>query len=169
MAKVTKAVAVEDDDDDLELDELEDDEETTPAKKAKGKAKKAKPEDDIFGVRKLIELIEEETEKVYTPREIRTLLRKMAQDGKGRVERQIVAGNKTRYEWTGPTDPEVKRILKAVTGGEVEAGKKEALDKLKASQAAKKAKAPAKAEKGKKAKAVAPPDDEDEDEDEDED
>lgn len=144
-----KAAAVEDD---LDLEELDDETTEAPAK-----GKKA-AEDDIWGVRNgLIPLLKEKTGKDYTPREVRTLLRKMARDG-GRIDREIVAGNKSRYSWDGPNDPEVKAILKAVRGGEIEAGKKEALDKLKADKAAKtasKTEAPTK----KKAK---PPVDEDE-------
>lgn len=158
MAKKA-AKAVEPEDDDVELEEMDDEvEDEAPAK-----GKKAKADDDIWGVQSLIKLIKAKTGKDYTPREVRTLLRKMARDGKGRVEREIVAGNKSRYSWSGPDDPEVKRILKAVSGGEIEAGKKEALDKLKEQKAAKTAaKAEAPAKKGKK-KAAPPPDDEDDD------
>jgi hypothetical protein len=152
MATKRPAKAAPVDDDDLELEELDDESTEAPAK-----GKKA-AEDDIWGVRNgLIPLLKEKTGKDYTPREVRTLLRKMARDG-GRIDREIVAGNKSRYSWEGPNDPEVKAILKAVKGGEIEAGKKEALDKLKADKAAKtaaKTEAPAK----KKAK---PPVDEDE-------
>lgn len=151
--------AVEPDEDDVELEEMDDEvEDEAP----KGKSKKA--EDTIWGVQDLIKLIKAKTGKEYTPREVRTLLRKMARDGKGRIEREIVAGNKSRYAWSGPEDAEVKRILKAVGAGEIEAGKKEALDKLKeqkASKAAAKATPPAK--KGKKAAAPPPDDDEDDD------
>lgn len=152
MAK--KAVVVEDDEvEDVELAELEEaDEDETPAK-----AKKAE-EPAIWGVRNLIALIKEKTGKEYKPREVRTLLRKLARDGK-QIDREIVAGNKTRYAWTGPTDPEVKLILKSVKGGAIEASKKAALDKLKADKAARDAAA------GKGKKAVTPPADEDEDED----
>ena len=74
---------------------------------------------------------------------------------------EIVAGNKSRYAWSGPDDPEVKAILRAVKGGEVEAGKKEALDKLKEQKAAKAAaKGDAPAKKGKKTPPPADDDDE---------
>ena len=134
-------------------DEIEEVEEAAPAKEA---------EPEVWGVRDLIKLIKERTEKEYSPREVRTLLRKLAREGGG-VEREIVAGNKSRYAWEGPSDPEVKAVLKAVKGGAIEAAKKAALDKLKADKAAKNAaKAPAPA----KGKAAAPAaDDEDEDED----
>lgn len=150
MAKATKKAAPVEDD---ELEELEEETETAPAK-----GKKA-AEDTIWGVRDLIALIKEKFDKEYTPREVRTLLRKMARDG-GRIEREIVAGNKSRYAWSGPEDPEVKAILKAVKGGEIEAGKKEALDKLKADKA-KKAATETPAPKAKSKKAAPPADDDD--------
>lgn len=115
------------DDDDIE--ELADDEatDTAPTKS------------DIFGVAAVCDLIQRKFGRDYKPRELRTLLRKMAREKNARIEREVIAGNKARYEWTGPTDPEVIAILKAVKGGEVEAGRKEALDKLKERGAAKKA------------------------------
>lgn len=166
MVKKAPAAAVVEEDD-VELDEIgEVDEEEAPAAKAKGQAaaKAPKPEDNVWGVRALIALIKEKTDKGYNPREVRTLLRKLAREGGG-VEREIVAGNKTRYEWTGPEDPEVRAILKAVKGGAIEESKKAALDKLKADKAAKAAAKPAPAAKAKAKAAPAPADDEDEDED----
>ena len=137
---------------DLELEELDDEATEAPAK---GK----KAEDTVWGVRDLIALIKEKLDKDYTPREVRTLLRKMARDG-GRIDREIIPGNKARYAWEGPNDPEVKAILKAVKGGEIEEGKKAALDKLKADKAAKQA---AKGDTPKATKKAAkPPVDEDE-------
>lgn len=139
---------------DVELEELDDEATEAPAKGAKAA-------DDTWGVRDLIALIKEKTGKDYTPREIRTLLRKMAREDNARIDREIIAGNKARYSWDGPNDPEVKTILKAVKGGEVEEGKKAALDKLKADKAAKQAaKGDTPAAKGKKA--AKPPVDEDE-------
>jgi hypothetical protein len=166
MAKKAPAAAVVEEDD-VELDEIgevDDTEEAAPAKsKAKAAAKAPKPEDNVWGVRALIALIKEKTDKEYNPREVRTLLRKLAREGGG-VEREIVAGNKTRYEWTGPEDPEVRAILKAVKGGAIEESKKAALDKLKADKAAKAAAKPAPAAKAKaKSAPVADEDDEDED------
>ena len=164
MATRTKAKAAPvdevEDDEEVELEELDDEvEDEAPAK---GKAKKV-PADDVWGVRNLIELIKEKTGKDYTPREVRTLLRRMARDG-GRINREIIPGNKSRYAWNGPTDPEVKAILVAVKGGEIEAGKKEALDKLKADKAAKSAaKGDTPPAKGKGRKAPAPPADDDDD------
>lgn len=156
MATRKKVVEVEEiDEDEVELeeiDEVDEDEDEAPAK-AKKAAKAAEPE--IWGVRSLIELLKEKTGKEYQPREVRTLLRKLAREGGG-VEREIIAGNKSRYEWTGPTDPEVKAILKSVKSGAIETSKKEALDKLKADKAKKQAAAA-------KAKAAAEADDEDDD------
>lgn len=155
MAKATKAAKVEEVEDD-ELEELDDE-----ATESTAKGKKA-AEEEVWGVRNgLIPLIKEKTGKDYTPREVRTLLRKMARDG-GRIDREIVAGNKSRYAWDGPSDPEVKAIIKAVKGGEIEAGKKAALDKLKADKAAKTA-ATTEKPAGKAKKAAKPPVDEDDD------
>lgn len=140
--KVVEPEEVED-----ELEELEDDEATEAAPK-KGN------DDVVFGASDLAKLLSEKTGKNITARDLRTLLRKMARDG--RLDREITAGNRSRYSWSGPNDPEVKQIIKAVTSGELEQGKQEALAKLKAQKAerqAAKAKAAAAAErKAKKAK-----------------
>ena len=141
----TKAAAPVADDDDVEEVEEAD---TEPA------------EDAVWGVRDLIALVKAKTGKEYKPREVRTQLRSMARAGK--IDREIVAGNKTRYSWSGPDDPEVKAFLKEAKGGAIEANKKAALDKLKAD----KAKKTAAATKSTKATKTAPPADEDEDEDE---
>ena len=161
--KKTATVVVDDDDDEdvAELEDLDED-----ADDDDEPAKPAVPE--IWGVQQLRALIKEKTGKDYKPREIRTLLRKMAREDKT-IDREIVAGNKTRYSWSGPTDPEVRAVLKNVKGGAIETAKKAALDKLKSDKAKKNAaagevvkKASAKGTK----KAAPPPDDEDEDEDE---
>lgn len=142
-----------------EVEEIEEVEEAPANSKKAAPAEEA--EDEVWGVRSLIDYIEEKTGKKYNPREVRTLLRKLAREGGG-VNREIVAGNKSRYSWDGPGDPEVKAILKAVKAGGIEEGKKAALDKLKQDKAKKTAAAPAKAKK-----AAAPvADDEDEDDDE---
>jgi hypothetical protein len=163
MARKAPVTVVEDDDEveDVELAELEEvDEDEAPAK-AKGKTAKAAAEPEIWGVRNLIALIKEKTGKEYNPREVRTLLRRLARDGR-QIDRDVIAGNKSRYSWTGADDPEVRLILKSVKGGSIEAAKKAALDKLKTDKAAR----DAAAGKGKKAVAT-PTADEDEDEDED--
>lgn len=159
MATRKKVVEVEEiDEEEVELedfDEVEDEEEPPAKAKTKTKpAKKAEPE--IWGVRSLISLIKEKTGKEYNPREVRTLLRKLAREDGG-VDREIIAGNKSRYEWTGADDPEVKAILKSVKGGAIEKSKKEALDKLKSDKAKKTAAA------AKKKVAVDEDDDDDDD------
>ena len=160
MARKT-AAPVEVDEDEVELEEVEEVEAAAPAKGAK----EAEPE--VWGVRNLIALIKKRTGKEYNPREVRTLLRKLAREGGG-VEREIVAGNKSRYSWSGSKDPEVLAVLKAVEGGAIEKAKTDALAKLKADKAAKTAasqkETPAKGKGKAKAAAAAPADDEDEDE-----
>lgn len=168
-----KAAPVEEveDDEEVELEELDDEvdeDDDDEAPKSKKSTKKA--DDDIWGVQDLIKLIKKETGREYKPREVRALLRRMARDGKGRIDREIVAGNKSRYSWSGPDHPEVKAVLKAVKKNEIEDAKKEALDKLKADKAAKDAKATKSGKKGKKGKkAPKPPVDDDDDDESDED
>jgi hypothetical protein len=149
----------EDEDEDLELEELEDDdaEETQP------KSKKSKKSDDdvAFGAADLAKLLSERTGKNITARDLRTQLRRMAR--RGELDRDIVAGNKSRYSWSGPNDPEVKKIIKAVMSGEMEEAKKEQLAELKNRKAKKDA---AKGKKAKKKQEVVEDDDDDEDEDE---
>ena len=120
---------VEDEDTEDELDELEEDE-------VEDKPAKAAAQEVTFGVSDLAKLITEKYApegKKVTPRELRTLIRKMARDGKGRVVREITPGNRTRYDWPeGTKDPEVRAIIKAYRAGELEADKKEKLDALKA-------------------------------------
>lgn len=118
---------------DEELEELEEDEptETKPA------TKKSTSTDVTFGVRDLVALIKKKTGEDTDPRAIRTLIRKMARDESGRVNREIKAGNRERYDWSGPNDPEVLAIVEAFKGGELEVEKKAKLDKLKADKAAK--------------------------------
>lgn len=118
---------------DEELEELETDEveeEETPKKAA---------EEVVFGASDLAKLLSEGREKPITAREIRTLIRKMARDGSGRVNREIVAGNRSRYNWSGPKDPEVVAIIKAFNDGELEADKQAKLQALKDRKAEQKA------------------------------
>jgi DNA-binding HxlR family transcriptional regulator len=120
----------------------------------------------VFGASDLAKAATKLMGKEITARQVRVLLRKMARDG--RIEREIKQGNRTRYSWTGPKDPEVKMILKAIKDGELEQGQKEALEKLKAQKAEKKAaaeKTGKKGKKGKKAPEPEPEDDADEDDD----
>lgn len=151
-----------------ELEELPEDEvEEAPSKKG---------DDEVtFGASHLAAHLSKTSGKTVTPRELRTLIRKMARDGQGRVNREITQGNRTRYNWpAGLEDPEVKAIIAAYNGGELEADKKAKLDELKKRKAEKKAagepvgkKARAKAAKGSKGKAKAAPVAEVEDDDED--
>lgn len=168
----TPAPEPETDDEDLldDTDELEDEAEEAPKKK-KGSA-----EEVTFGASDLAAHLAETSGKKVTARELRTLIRKMARDGSKRVDREIKAGNRARYNWSGLKDPEVKAIIAAFNSGELEADKKEKLDKLKADKAAKKAagepvgkkarekaaKEAAKASKGKKGKKAAPVEDDEE-------
>jgi hypothetical protein len=105
----------------------------TPAKKAPAKeapvVEETTTEEIAFGVADIAALIEVDSGKTVKTRDLRTLLRKMARDG--RLEREIVAGNRARWEWTGPQDPEVETIIDAYNNGELEADKKEKLDALK--------------------------------------
>lgn len=131
---------------DEELEELEEADESPK----KGKAKAA--DEVVFGASDLAKLLSEGQEKPVTTRELRTLIRKMARDGSNRVNREIKAGNRTRYNWSGPDDPEVVAIIAAYNGGELEADKQEKLAKLKADKAAKKAAGEPTGKKAKKAK-----------------
>lgn len=131
------------DTEDDELEELEEDEveETKPTTK-----KSAGRDAGItFGIQQLVALIKTETGDDTNPRAVRTLIRKMARDESGRVDREIKAGNRERYNWTGPNDAEVVAIVAAYKGGELEEEKKAKLDALKQSKAAKAAAAKAEA------------------------
>lgn len=146
--------------DDEDLEELEADEvEEAP--------KKSSAQEVTFGVADLCKWLTQKYGKKVTPRELRTLIRKMARDGKGRVDRVITAGNRTRYDWPdGLKDPEVKAIVRAFAAGELEADKQEKLQALKDRKAKKDAEAaPAKKAAAKKTakKAAAPVVEEDED------
>lgn len=146
---------------DEELEELEADEvEDAP--------KKSAAQEVTFGVSDLAKWLTQKFNKKVTPRELRTLIRKMARDGSGRVDRVITAGNRTRYDWPdGLKDPEVKAIVQAYKNGELEADKQEKLQALKDRKAKKDAEAaPAKKAAAKKtAKKKAEPEPELEDED----
>ena len=114
-----------------------------PAKKAEPAIKEvveeiaAEAQEVTFGVRDLCDLIQEETGQTTNPRELRGLLRKMAKDG--RIDREIIPGNRQRYDWSGPNDPEVQAVLQAFAEGELEADKQEKLAELKARGEAKRA------------------------------
>lgn len=125
----TKKAAAPPVEDDPELEELDADAEEAEDGKEEAET--------IWGVQDLCKLLKLKTGKEYKPREVRTLLRKMAREAKPRISRTIQPDNRSRYAWQGPEDPEVKRIIKAVTGGEIEQNKTEALAKLKSDKAAK--------------------------------
>jgi hypothetical protein len=154
-------------DEDVEIEDLdtdvEDEDEAKPAKK-----KSSTPEVE-FGVSDLCAYLTKKTGKEIKPRELRTLIRKMAREDDPRVDREVIPGNRSRYDWKGGLkNPEVKKIIAAVTKGEMEADKKEKLEQLKADKAKKTAakkkaadKAPGKKGKGKGKKVADPePDDE---------
>lgn len=125
---------------------------TKTATKSTAKTQKAAPkpapvetaEDTVFGVSDVAELIKVETGDVVKTRDLRTLLRKMARDG--RLDREIVAGNRDRWVWTGADDPEVEKILEAYREGELQKDKEEKLAALKERKAAQRAAAKAEAE-----------------------
>lgn len=158
-SKKAKAVVEDDEDEDLDLEELDEDE----AEETKPKSKKGSDDEVAFGASDLAALLSEKTGKKITARDLRTQLRRMAR--RGDIERDIVAGNKSRYSWSGPNDPEVKKIIKAVLAGEMEDAKKEQLAKLKEQ----KAKKDAKKKKSKKAAAKVVEEDDDDDEEDDDD
>lgn len=131
-----------------ELEELEEGDfeevEEAPAEETASTKKSRANADVTFGVAHLAAYLSEKTKKEVTTRELRTLIRRMARETERadgpRVNREIVPGNRTRYDWPlGLKDPEVKAIIAAYVGGEGETAKKEALDKLKADNAAKRA------------------------------
>jgi len=139
---------LEEDEDEV-VDELEDDDEEEAPAKAK------KTEEVTFGASDLARHLAKVTGKKISPRDLRVLLRKMAKDG--RLDREILPGNRSRYDWpNGTADPEVKRVIKAVKEGELEAGKREALARLKEQKAAKDAAAAKTAPKAKAKKKPAP-------------
>lgn len=144
---MAKAKAKEAPTEEVELDELDADvaEDEAPSK---GKSKSKEPE-VTFGVRDLADHLTKVTGKTITPKDLRTQIRRMAREDTPRVQREVVAGNRSRYDWPdGLKDPEVKAIIAAVTGGELEEGKKAALQKLKDDKAAKKAAKKEAAEEG---------------------
>lgn len=149
-SKTTKKAPAAPAPEELELEEVDGDEAEATATSKGG-------DEVVFGASDLARHLSEKSGKTVSTRELRTLIRKMARDGSGRVNREITPGNRTRYNWSGPDDPEVKAIIAAYDGGELEADKKAKLDELKARKAAKKAageKTGKKAKKGKKAAVV---------------
>lgn len=157
MAK-NKAAAPEEE---LELDDLETDVEDDSS------AKKSKTPEVEFGASDLAAYLTSKMPegKKVTPRDLRALIRKMAREEDPRVDREVIPGNRTRYDWPGGLkNPEVKAIVKAVLGGEMEADKQAKLAELKERKAKKTAEGAkgkkGKDGKGKKAAPVEEPDDE---------
>ena len=138
---------VEDDTEEVdeEVEELEEDEvEAKPAKRSRKSSAVERAKSTVtFGMAHLAEYLSKETGKSISTRELRQLARKLARDNSGRVDREIVAGNRSRYDWPSIDHPEVQALIKAYYGGELEADKKEKLDALKAQKAAKTAAAKA--------------------------
>ena len=114
-----------------------------PAAKPAPAEVEATEEETAFGVSDVVELIAVRTGKTVKTRDLRILLRKMARDG--RLNREIIAGNRNRWVWDGPEDPEIDAILEAFEAGELEADKKEKLEALKKRKADQKAAAAAEA------------------------
>lgn len=155
--KKAKPAPVEEVDEDIEeLEELEDDSVEEAAPKKKGAAAAV-----TFGVADLAAHLSEKHNKKITTRELRMLIRKLARDG--RVDREIIPGNRSRYDWSGLNDPEVKRIIKAYEAGELDADKAEKLAELKKRGEAKRA-----AKKAAAAKAAEEDEDDDVEDDDDE-
>lgn len=115
----------------------------TPAKPATP-ATPAGAEEVAFGVADVASLIKTRFGKDVKTRDLRTLLRKMARDG--RLDREIVAGNRARWEFEGPEDPRVEAILEAYGAGELDQDKAEKLAALKERKAAQRAEKKAAAE-----------------------
>lgn len=148
-AKNKKAAEVEDNElEELEnledLEALDEDTDSKPAKKGKSKTKgtttkkkKSRSADDGVGTAELAEAAGTDG------RSLRMYLRK------AKITKDE---DKGRYWWPSLSDPEAKKIIKAVKAGAVDEVKKEGLERLKASQAEKKAAEGKKSKKGKKAK-----------------
>ena len=140
-AKAVEPAEVEE----FEAEELEADEvvEEAPKKKAAPK----RPE-IAFGTKELADHVNEATGSSYDAYQLRILLRKLAKEGV--IERDDSSG-RARYSFTGPKDPQVKAIVKAVKEGAAEKAKTERLEGLKETRKAK-----AKPAKAKKAPKAAP-------------
>lgn len=127
------------DDEAVDADELEELDETEVSEsKPAAKGKKA-TQAITFGIQDLCALIGEELnmDQAPDPRTVRTQIRKMARDNSGRIDREITPGNRSRYDWAGPNDPEVRAIIEAFKAGEPEEDKKAKLQELKDKKAAK--------------------------------
>lgn len=136
MATKKKAKAVEPEEieiDEVDVDEVEADE--APAPKAKKAAKKAPVREAVaFGTNELAAHVNAETGKSYDAYALRILLRKLAKDG---VITRDESTGRARYSFSGPKDPQVKAIVKAVKEGAAEKAKTERLEGLKETRKAK--------------------------------
>ena len=115
----------------VEPAEVEDFEgEEVEAEEAPAKAKKAAPKrpEIAFGTKELADHVNEATGSSYDAYQLRILLRKLAKEGV--IERDETTG-RARYSFTGPKDPQVKAIVKAVKEGAAEKAKEERLEGLK--------------------------------------
>jgi hypothetical protein len=148
MAKKDKGATAVVEPETEELEELEEaaETDTKPSSKKGG-------EEVEFGVADLCKLVKDKTGKDYSTKDMRVLLRKMAREDTPRVQREVIAGNRSRYNFPGGAkNAEVKKVLAAVQKGEIEEGKKAQLDKLKEQKAAQKAAEGDTGKKGKKGK-----------------
>lgn len=128
-------------------DDEDDEPEPTPAPKKRGrpaksatageKPKAAPKRTEIeFGTQWLVEFVNDACGTSYKSYDLRVLLRKMAKSGE--LDREVGA-DRSRYSFTGESDPVVKAVVKKVKSGAVENEKKAALDKLKERTAVKNA------------------------------
>lgn len=137
---------------DLELDEVEEEEVVEPPKrrgrpaKATKETSKKATEEVVFGIADLARHLTELKGEVVTTRELRSLARKLARDGSGRVDREIIPGNRARYNWSGIDHPEVQALISAFEGGELEEDKQAKLQALKDRKAAERAETKAQSE-----------------------
>lgn len=133
----------------LDEDVLLEDETVEEAPKAKKAPVRAPIE---FGTKELADHVNAEAGTSYDAYALRILLRKLTKDGV--IEREESNG-RSRYSFTGPKDPQVKAIVKAVKEGAAEKAKSERLEGLKEKRkAAPKTKAASK--KAKQAAEVEP-------------
>lgn len=154
---------VEDDEvDDLEVEDAEEEPEPAPkaTKKAAAKEKKPAAEPPQFGSAWLAEHVNEQTGSSYNAFGIRTLLRSLVKKG---VLNRDVGTDRSRYNFSGPKDPIVREVIKAIKSGEAEKAKKEKIEEAQQKAAAKKA--PAKAAKKAAPKAAEPEVEDDDEED----
>jgi predicted transcriptional regulator len=160
-SKAAKAAPVEVEIDETEDFELEDDDEVeeTPAPKAaKAKPAKVSAPKIEFGTKELAEHVNKEAGTSYDAYNLRILLRKLTKDG---VLERVESEGRSRYSFTGPTDPQVVAIVAAVKDGAADKAKQERLDKLKADRATKKAATPKKGKAAKTAEVEPEADEED--------